>query len=296
MSVSSWIVARAAYPGLVVSSVLVAELLHARGLSAGLVVTLTFLLVLASVGALERIAPRDRAWNPPWSEAKQDGVYLALAAGLQPVGRLIGHVLAASAALVSSNGGRLRLPLAAQVVLAVALADLGKYWLHRLAHEHPWLFRFHAEHHAPPRMYSLNGVRLHPVNLLWNLGIDAAVPLLLGLAPRAVILVAVLRGTVSVLQHANVRLLLGPLNWIFSTPDLHAFHHSTAMEQANSNYGSTLVLWDVVFRTRRLPAGSPSALGLAEAAPHPRDLAGQLLFPLCHDRLDRCSLLRGARR
>ena len=295
-SVSSGIVARAAYPAIVVSSVVVADVLRVRGVSPGLVVTVTFLLVLATVGLLERIAPRDRAWNPPWSEARQDGAYLALAALLQPVGRLLGHALAASAALALSSEGPTRLPLALQVVLAVTLADLGKYWLHRLAHEHPWLFRFHAEHHAPTRMYSLNGVRLHPVNLLWNLGIDAAVPLLLGLEPRAVVVVAVLRGSVAVLQHANVRLVLGPLNWIFSTPDLHAFHHSTAMEEAHSNYGSTLVVWDVVFGTRRLPAGNPRALGLAEGAAHPSELRAQLLFPVCHDRLDRCSLLCRARR
>ncbi|MBK7399562.1 MAG: sterol desaturase family protein [Myxococcales bacterium] len=241
---SSGIVARAAYPAIVVSSVVVADVLRVRGVSPGLVVTVTFLLVLAAVGLLERMAPRDRAWNPPWSEARQDGVYLALAALLQPVGRLLGHALAASAALALPNEGPTRLPLAIQVVLAVTLADLGKYWLHRLAHEHPWLFRFHAEHHAPTRMYSLNGVRLHPVNLLWNLGIDAAVPLLLGLV----------------------------------------------------NYGSTLVVWDVVFGTRRLPAGNPRALGLAEGAAHPSELRAQLLFPLCHDRLDRCSLLCRARR
>lgn len=294
--VTFWIVARAAYPGVVVSALLSAELLRARGLSPGLVVSLTFLATLAVVAVLERLAPRERAWNPPAREAAQDGVYLAIAAGLQPVGRLLGHALATGAALALSSDGRSRLPLAVQVVVALALADLGKYWLHRLAHERAWLFWFHAEHHAPTRMYSLNGVRLHPVNLLWNLGIDAAVPLLLGLEPRAVVLVAALRGAVAVLQHANVRLVLGPLNWVFSTPDLHAFHHSTAMAEANSNYGSTLVLWDVVFGTRRLPGGAPAALGLADGAPHPPELSAQLLYPLCRDRLDRCALRGRARR
>lgn len=146
-------------------------------------------------------------------------------------------------------------------------------------------------------MYSLNGVRLHPVNLLWNLGIDAAVPLLLGLEPRAVVVVAVLRGSVAVLHTPTCASCSARSNWILSTPDLHAFHHSTAMEEARSNYGSTLVVWDVVFGTRRLPAGNPAgALGLAEGAAHPSELRAQLLFPLCHDRLDRCSLLCRARR
>ncbi len=115
-SVSSGIVARAAYPAIVVSSVVVADVLRARGVSPGLVVTVTFLLVLATVGLLERIAPRDRAWNPPWPEARQDGVYLALAALLQPVGRLLGHALAASAALAS---------FAEEVVPALPLGVVG---------------------------------------------------------------------------------------------------------------------------------------------------------------------------
>src|SRR5262245_44356525 len=43
-------------------------------------------------------------------------------------------------------------PIAAQVLLAIALADLFQYAVHRAFHAIPWLWRFHAIHHSSPAM------------------------------------------------------------------------------------------------------------------------------------------------
>jgi sterol desaturase/sphingolipid hydroxylase (fatty acid hydroxylase superfamily) len=293
------VVARAAYPGIVVSSLVLAAVLLAHGVSVGATASIAFIAVLLVTAALERVSPHERAWNPPLAEVRQDVGYLALAAVLQLVGKLAGLALAAgvSLAIVAALGPRSAgdVPLWVRLVLAVALADFGKYGLHRLAHERLWWWRFHAEHHAPPRMYSLNATRLHPVNLLWNVALDAAAPVLLGLDAHTIVLVAVFRGTVSVLQHANVRLVLGPLSWILSTPELHQWHHSKALGEANANYGSTLILWDVLFGTRKLPRDrrAPVALGLADGAPHPVGLRHQLVWPWCAKRASTCRSLRG---
>lgn len=297
-----WGVARATYPAMVVSSLLIATALMRHGVSAGLTTSIAFVAVMLATAVLERIRPHERVWNARLPEVQQDVVYLVLASVLQSAGKLAGTLLAAGVSLVLLEllGARTWLaavPLWGRVGLALLLADLAKYALHRLAHERPWWWRFHAEHHAPTRMYSLNATRLHPVNLLWNVALDAAAPVLLGLDGRAVVLVAVLRGTISVLQHANVRLVLGPLDWIFSTPALHQWHHSAALGEANSNYGSTFIVWDVLFGTRRLPCArrAPVALGLADGAPHPRDLRHQLVWPWCAARASSCRSLRGWR-
>ena len=50
-------------------------------------------------------------------------------------------------------------------------------------------------------------------------------------------------------QHCNVRLRLGPLNYIFSMCELHRWHHSLKLEEANSNYGNNILFWDLVFDT-----------------------------------------------
>ncbi len=275
-----------AYPVVLVGAVGLAAALLDRGLSPGLVTTAVFVAALAVTSGLERVMPHRRAWYPTRADLALDGQYVALMAGTQVVARNLATLLAAlvAVAFVTSIGPRhwpLAWPLRGQVPLALALADFGKYWLHRLAHTRAWLWRFHAAHHAPDRMYALNGVRLHPINALWNLVLDAGVPLALGLDGRAVVLAASFRAAVGVLQHADVALPPGPLDWLLSTPVLHQWHHSTATIEADANYGSTFIVWDVVFGTRRLPRdrGAPDALGLADGARHPARLAAQLAWP-----------------
>lgn len=53
------------------------------------------------------------------------------------------------------------LPVVLQFFLAVLLADLGQYWLHRLYHVAPWLWRLHAVHHSSTAMVWLAGSRIH---------------------------------------------------------------------------------------------------------------------------------------
>ncbi|MFO0547957.1 MAG: sterol desaturase family protein [Polyangiaceae bacterium] len=278
-----WVLARATYPGLLVGSLGLAWGLLELGLSPSATAVVAFLVALGFTALLERVYPHDAAARIE----RGDLAYLGLVAVVQGLAKAGGQLVAVAAglALTASLGPRPwpgGWPLAAQVALAVLTADLVKYGLHRLAHERPWWWRFHAEHHAPASVHAFNGVRLHPVNALWNLGVDAVMPLVLGLEGRAVVLAAVVRGTVAVLQHANMPLVLGPLDWIFSTPTLHRWHHSTKLEEANSNYGSTLIVWDLLFRTRfDVPGAAPAAFGLADGAPHPRRFSAQLAWPWC---------------
>lgn len=292
-----WGVARAAYPVVVLGSVLGAHVALGAAVPAVAVVVGAFLAALVAASGLERalpFAPRER---PARGEVVGDLAYLGLAAALQPVGKaagaLAGGVLAVALSRAALDAGAL--PTWVKVTLALLSADLAKYMIHRASHESAWLFRFHAEHHAPDRLYALNGVRLHPVNLLWNLAFDAAPVALFGLDAHAATLLAVTRGAVAVLQHTDADLRLGPLDWIFSTPTLHRFHHSAYLREANANYGSTLIVWDVLFGTRRLPRGqrAPATLGLTEGEPHPVGLRAELLWPFCAHRAARCTLLGG---
>lgn len=55
-------------------------------------------------------------------------------------------------------------------------------------------------------------------------------------------------------QHSNVNVRLGWLNYVVSGPELHRWHHSMLKEESNHNYGNHLIVWDVVFGSRYLPA------------------------------------------
>ncbi|MGZ3476257.1 MAG: sterol desaturase family protein, partial [Polyangiales bacterium] len=235
-----WVVARAAYPGMIVAAVFGADEALRRGASGGFIVSAAFVAMLFATAALERWLPFDEASRPTRREVVGDVKYLALAAVVQPVGKLGAQLLVTLVTLpFAASFGT---PSWAKIALAIAAADLGKYALHRIAHERASWWRFHAEHHAPSRLHALNGVRFHPVNLLWNVAIELAPALLLGLDRRSIVLIAVFRGAVGVLQHANVDFRLGLLDWVFSTPTLHRWHHSAALGEANANYGSTFIV------------------------------------------------------
>ena len=86
----------------------------------------------------------------------------------------------------------------------------------------------------------------------------------------------------ALIQHANIDLRLGPLNWIISGPELHRWHHSRSLDEAMCNYGGTLILYDHLFRTYYRPAASPAPeqLGIGNMPGFPRGYLGQLATPV----------------
>lgn len=170
-------------------------------------------------------------------------------------------------------------PLFAQVALGLVVAEFGLYWAHRLAHEWPLLWRFHAVHHSVKKLWFFNTGRFHVVDALKSMLFSAALLTLAG-APREVALwVGALTPYIGFLTHCNVRMRFSWLNYVFNTPHLHRWHHSMDLREGNRNYGENLMLWDLVFgtwfddRTRQPPV----EIGIHEAMPD--DFIGQLSAP-----------------
>lgn len=260
----------------------------------GLVSIASYVIALVTVALLERLVPYRAAWTPrSFADARQDLGYLGLAAAVKPLAAVLGRGLVVGLAVViapllarAGSFVALRPPMWVRVSLALAATDLVKYALHRASHESAFLFRFHEEHHAPEGVHVLNATRLHPVNTLWNLVPDLAFPLAFGVDGHALVLVAAFQAAVSVLQHANVSLTTGPLDWLLSTPSVHRFHHARDPAFGHANYGSTFLVWDVLFGTRHVPRrlGSDVDVGLEpkpELPSRPRRLFEQLVWPFC---------------
>jgi sterol desaturase/sphingolipid hydroxylase (fatty acid hydroxylase superfamily) len=88
----------------------------------------------------------------------------------------------------------------------------------------------------------------------------------------------VLYATSGFLQHANCDVRLGWLNYLLSGPEVHRWHHSAEIADANHNYAHTLVVWDLLFGTYHRPHREVGALGLADQT-YPSSFIGQMAAP-----------------
>ena len=132
------------------------------------------------------------------------------------------------------------------------LLDLLQYLVHRLEHSVPLLWRLHALHHSDPDVDVTTAVRHHPLEILFTSVTYWLAVLALGIPVMIVGIHALAVFSTAALQHGNIRLpewlerLLRP---VLVTTDMHRIHHSVVFEEANSNYGAVLSIWDRLFRT-----------------------------------------------
>ncbi|WP_165324639.1 sterol desaturase family protein [Rhizorhabdus phycosphaerae] len=162
------------------------------------------------------------------------------------------------------------LPIWLQILVALAIGEFGFYWGHRLMHEVPWLWRFHATHHEPQRMDWLINTRAHPVDIILTRMFGLTLVNIAGfgspgagsgsLVPVIVLIIGTFWGF---FIHANLNVSLPWFEQLLSTPRFHHWHHSRD-EQVNRNYASVLPIYDRMFGTFHLPAKAwPPSYGIA---------------------------------
>ena len=218
-----------------------------------LAITLPTVTALGVAMWLERRMPYSVDWNTPRGDGLTDWLSFGVLAGvMQPVLKVLLPLLVIAWAGSTTPALGLfptDMPFAVQVLLATLLAELANYWVHRWHHTQRALWWLHALHHGSERLYSINNFRTHPVEYTLK-SVLSLLPLMLLGAPAEVMLGYVaLTQPVLMLQHVNLPLRHGWLNYIFSTNTLHRWHHSTQPKEGNTNYGSALVIWDQLFGT-----------------------------------------------
>jgi sterol desaturase/sphingolipid hydroxylase (fatty acid hydroxylase superfamily) len=210
-----------------------------------------------AIVATELVLPYRRRWRESRGDVPTDLGYLVLTAVAMfaLAAPLMSGFAAAALWLGERVGGTAwprHWPTVAQLALALLVYELGSYTLHRVCH-HTSLWRLHSVHHSVRRLYGLNAIRSHPIDLFLSVMTTSGPLLLLGVDALVFAQVTVL-GTVNMwLQHANADMRTGWLDWIFVTPRLHRWHHSQALTEQQKNLGAILIVWDVVFGSRLAP-------------------------------------------
>ena len=230
-----------------------------------------YLAVAAGIAVFEYAVPYERDWLDPDGEIVNDIAHTLLTKGAVQVAAAIGasfpillamvaqpHVGTDDAFWISDW------PMPLQVAAGLVIAEAGLYAAHRTAHERMILWRFHALHHSVERLRVVNTGRFHVVDSIVKAALSQ-IPLYLLGAPLPVFLwVGATTAFIGLLTHCNIDLRTGFLDWVFSTPRLHRWHHSRDPKVGNTNYGENLVLWDQLLGTyHNPPCPSSTDIGIS---------------------------------
>jgi len=250
--------------------------------------TVPMIFIMLSCFFLERVFPYDKNWKPEGTDWGIDTLHLILFQTILPKAfkivfiLLVLHFLPNNVEFIHGVWPH-HWPLIIQGLMMLFISDFFRYWIHRFSHTFPFLWRFHAVHHALKKLYWLNTTRIHPgekiLQLIWEVGPFICI----GVSKEVIALHLVLYGLNGFLRHSNIDMKFGPLNYILSTNELHRWHHSKVISESNANYGSDTALWDILFGTFFWPKDEKvKEIGVFNKN-YPQNFKGQMEAPLVND-------------
>ncbi len=274
------------YPSTMVIGLLLFAWMRHAGLPLPVCTYAALILATLVIVGNEICFPYQVSWAPHRAQVLDDAIFLTVVNVLWPKAL----AFAAALAVVELNRSYgwtamqiwpTHLPQEVQFILLLLMVDFGRYWLHRAAHTFEILWRFHAVHHSPKGLYTLNAGRFHPIEVSLQFPIDVLPFIMIG-APQPVLALYFLVYAINgFYKHANCRVRLGILNQIISGPELHRWHHSRCLGESCANYGTNLIIWDRLFGTRYAPSDRVvHELGLPNRA-YPTGFLRQMTAPFC---------------
>ncbi len=242
------------------------------GLRAGTFVVVLALLMLAQHFFPLRVVPAGRG------RGERDNLLLfasgVVCTRLLPWTGVGIAFLAQQHALGLSHWLHLRLSVA--FVATLLLLDAALYLQHRLMHSWRPLWALHRVHHSDRFLDATSALRFHPGEILLSVIYKAAIIVVLGAPPAAVLCFELLLNACAMFGHSNLGLsprVDSGLRRLLVTPAMHWIHHSIRPQESRHNYGFCLTLWDRLFGTyQHAPQDGYGAMqlgieGLDEDAP-----------------------------
>lgn len=133
-------------------------------------------------------------------------------------------------------------------ILALLVADLTYYWMHRFEHEVRILWAYHSVHHSSPEFNLTTALRLAWIEGLveWVFFVPM---ILIGFSAIQTIIAISIVVLYQTWIHTEKIGKLGWFDTVFNTPSVHRVHHASNKQYHDKNYGGILMLWDRLFGT-----------------------------------------------
>ena len=216
---------------------------------------------------LERLWPRhpeQSTFRPEWTTDAFYFVATHLPAQLTTFAILLPATMAskwlAIPSLMETVGS---LPFLVQFPLAIVVADLSQYAIHRAFHKIPALWRFHAIHHSIKTMDWVAGSRSHFVDILVTRGLILIPMTLLGFSPIVMGAYLIFVAFHATFSHTDFRPRTRWLEPYFVTCRYHHWHHAADPDAADVNFAIHFPSIDRLFGTYHLPKDAwPERYGL----------------------------------
>jgi sterol desaturase/sphingolipid hydroxylase (fatty acid hydroxylase superfamily) len=170
------------------------------------------------------------------------------------------------------------LPWLVQFFLAVLVADLAEYAIHRALHEVPFLWRFHAIHHSSKALDWIAGSRAHIVDDLVIRGL-MLIPMMFAFSQGIIVAYLLFVTIHATWEHTNFRPTVKWLEPYVIFPRFHHWHHTSQKEAIDKNFAIHFPWIDKLFGTYYYPEDKwPDTYGLANE-PIPAGFWGQTWYP-----------------
>lgn len=137
-----------------------------------------------------------------------------------------------------------------QYVLLFIIADFLKYFRHRIFHKIRLLWFTHSFHHSATELVILTRARGHFIENEISRLVSVFVYVLFGAPIYSFFIINFLTELHQYLLHSQFE-----SNWgwigrnVLVSPKAHRIHHSIEDRHHNKNFGSTLIIWDRIFKT-----------------------------------------------
>lgn len=172
-------------------------------------------------------------------------------------------------------------PVWLQFLVLLLTFDLSQWLIHNALHRVPLFWRFHKVHHSVEEMDWIGNWRFHWAEVVFYRSLLYIPAAFFGFRGAVMFWYGVLNTLIGHFAHSNLRFHIGPLKFVFNSPEMHIWHHAHPDSgPIDRNFGITLSIWDWFFGTAHLPAAKdPERLGFDGIESYPGNILGQWLAP-----------------